>query len=71
MSEAYEPRMKTRYKRDIRSKLKEQFSYSNEMQIPRLEKIVIDIDLMRLSPDTDFRSHWDQHVFPDGFPLVR
>jgi large subunit ribosomal protein L5 len=45
MSEAqdYEPRMKTRYKRDIRSKLKDQFSYSNEMQIPKLDKIVINM----------------------------
>ncbi len=43
MSEAYEPRMKARYKRDIRGNLKNQFSYTNEMQIPRLDKIVINM----------------------------
>lgn len=40
---AYEPRMKTRYKSEIKARMKEQFSYTNEMQIPRLEKIVINM----------------------------
>ena len=39
----YEPRMKTRYKSEIKGRMKEQFSYTNEMQIPRLEKIVINM----------------------------
>ena len=46
MSEAngkYEPRMKTRYKTQVRAQLKEQFKYSNDMQIPTLEKIVINM----------------------------
>jgi large subunit ribosomal protein L5 len=39
----YEPRMKTRYKKEIRAKLKEQFGYTNEMQIPVVDKIVINM----------------------------
>jgi len=45
MSEAkdYEPRMKTRYRTDVRKKLREEFKYTNDMQIPRLDKIVINM----------------------------
>jgi large subunit ribosomal protein L5 len=45
MSEAatYTPRMKSRYRDEVRARLKQQFAYSNEMQIPRLEKIVINM----------------------------
>ncbi|MBI1249853.1 MAG: 50S ribosomal protein L5 [Alphaproteobacteria bacterium] len=45
MSDAqkYEPRMKTRYRADVRSKLKEQFGYTNDMQIPALDKVVINM----------------------------
>ncbi|MET0181507.1 MAG: 50S ribosomal protein L5 [Caulobacterales bacterium] len=39
----YEPRMKTRYKSEIRKLMKDQFSYTNEMQIPKLDKIVINM----------------------------
>ena len=39
----YEPRLKTRYREQIRGRLQEQFSYSNPMQIPRLEKVVLNM----------------------------
>jgi len=39
----YTPRFKALYKDKIRAALKEEFSYSNEMQIPRLDKIVLNI----------------------------
>lgn len=39
----YEPRMKTRYKTEIRAKLREEFKYTNDMQIPALDKIVINM----------------------------
>jgi len=42
-AQAYEPRMKTRYKTEVRKKLREEFKYTNEMQIPRLEKIVVNM----------------------------
>ena len=41
--QAYEPRLKTEYRERIRKTLKERFGYSNEMQIPKLEKIVINM----------------------------
>jgi large subunit ribosomal protein L5 len=39
----YTPRLKTLYKDTIRAALKEEFGYKNEMQIPKLEKIVLNI----------------------------
>ena len=39
----YTPRFKAIYRDKIRAALKEQFGYSNDMQIPRLEKIVLNI----------------------------
>ena len=40
---SYAPRFKALYRNRIRAALKEEFGYSNEMQIPRLEKIVLNI----------------------------
>ncbi len=39
----YTPRLKVEYRDTIRAKLKEEFGYTNEMQIPRLDKIVLNI----------------------------
>ncbi|MBT8417369.1 MAG: 50S ribosomal protein L5 [Silicimonas sp.] len=39
----YTPRLKTLYKDSIRAAMKEEFGYSNDMMIPRLEKIVLNI----------------------------
>ena len=41
--QAYEPRLKTEYRARIRAAMKEQFGYSNEMQIPKLDKIVLNM----------------------------
>ena len=41
--QAYEPRLKTEYRERIRARMKEQFGYTNEMQIPKLDKIVINM----------------------------
>ncbi len=44
MSESvYVPRMKARYNVSIRDKMAKQFGYKNPMQIPRLDKIVINM----------------------------
>jgi len=40
---SYTPRLKAQYKDTIRAALKEEFSYGNDMQIPRLDKIVLNI----------------------------
>ena len=39
----YTPRLKAHYKETVRAALKEEFSYKNDMQIPRLDKIVLNI----------------------------
>ena len=38
---SYQPRLKKEYKEKIMNSLKDEFSYSNIMEVPRLEKIVI------------------------------
>ena len=43
--QAYEPRLKTEYRARIRAAMKEQFGYSNEMQIPKLDKIVLNMGI--------------------------
>lgn len=42
-SATYTPRLKAAYKDTIRATLKEEFGYKNDMQIPRLDKIVLNI----------------------------
>ena len=39
----YTPRLKAHYTTVVRGALKEEFGYKNDMQIPRLEKIVLNI----------------------------
>jgi large subunit ribosomal protein L5 len=39
----YEPRLRTHYKEKVRGALKEEFGYKNDMQIPRLDKIVLNM----------------------------
>jgi len=39
----YTPRLKTSYVDTIRAAMKEEFGYKNDMQIPRLDKIVLNI----------------------------
>ena len=39
----YTPRLKATFADEIKAKLKEEFGYKNDMQIPRLDKIVLNI----------------------------
>ena len=41
MSDAYTPRMKTKYRDETVPRLREELGYGNVMQVPRLEKIVV------------------------------
>ncbi len=45
------PRMQQRYLSEAKAKLQEQFSYSNVMQVPRLEKIVINMGVGEAAGD--------------------
>ncbi|WP_102958513.1 50S ribosomal protein L5 [Mangrovicella endophytica] len=49
---AYEPRLKRVYREEVRSQLQEQFGYANEMQIPRLDKIVINMGVGEATGDS-------------------
>ena len=40
-AKTYVPRLKSKYKEEIRSNLKEKFQYKSVMQVPKLEKIAI------------------------------
>lgn len=48
----YTPRLKAEYKDRIRAALKEEYSYKNDMQIPRLEKIVLNMGIGEAVKDT-------------------
>ena len=45
MAKPYEPRLATVYREEIRAKMKEQFGYKNDMQIPKIEKVVLNMGL--------------------------
>lgn len=42
-TKSYEPRMKSLYRDTLREKMKSEFGYTNPMQIPKLDKIVINM----------------------------
>ena len=45
------PRLKTRYREEIAAALREQFSYSNPMQIPRVVKVVVNMGVGEAARD--------------------
>jgi large subunit ribosomal protein L5 len=49
---AYEPRMKKLYNENIRKALLEEFKYENEMQVPRLDKIVVNMGVGEATGDS-------------------
>ena len=40
---AYMPRLRAQFDKEIRGKLTEQFGYANVMQVPRLDKVVLNM----------------------------
>ncbi len=48
----YTPRLKAAFKATIRAALKEEFGYKNDMQIPRLDKIVLNMGVGEAVKDT-------------------
>lgn len=48
----YVPRLKAFYGETIRPALKEEFSYKNDMQIPRLDKIVLNMGIGEATSDS-------------------
>lgn len=45
MAKPYEPRLAAVYRDEVRAKMKEQFGYTSEMQVPRIEKIVLNMGI--------------------------
>jgi large subunit ribosomal protein L5 len=52
MSEAYTPHLRSKYNETIRNLMKEKFGYENPMQIPRLDKIVINMGVGEAAQDS-------------------
>ena len=52
MADKYEPRLKTLYNSTIRDAMREQFGYANVMQIPRVEKIVLNMGVGEATGDS-------------------
>ncbi|MDW6023778.1 50S ribosomal protein L5 [Mesorhizobium sp. BAC0120] len=48
----YTPRLKKVYQETIRKALRDQFKYDNEMQVPRLDKIVINMGIGESTADS-------------------
>ena len=48
----YTPRLKALYREQIRAALKDEFGYRNDMQIPRLDKIVLNMGVGEAVKDT-------------------
>ncbi|WP_108258674.1 50S ribosomal protein L5 [Mangrovicoccus ximenensis] len=48
----YTPRLKALYRNEVRAKLQEEFGYKNVMQIPRLDKIVLNMGVGEAVNDT-------------------
>ncbi|MEF2074462.1 50S ribosomal protein L5 [Consotaella aegiceratis] len=49
---AYEPRLKRYYRDTVRQQMKEKFGYANEMQIPRIDKIVVNMGVGESTGDS-------------------
>src|SRR5689334_920218 len=43
--QAYTPRLKAEYQERIRKVMRDQFGYTNEMQIPKLDKVVVNMGI--------------------------
>ena len=50
-AETFVPRMRQRYLAEVRAKLQTEFGYTNPMQVPKLEKIVINMGVGEAAAD--------------------
>ena len=54
MADKYKPRLQSVYEDKVRGQLKEQFGYKNDMQIPRIEKIVLNMGVGKAVDDKKY-----------------
>ena len=52
MSENYTPRLKTRYREEIKKTLNDEFNYDNVMQIPSVTKVVVNMGVGEAARDS-------------------
>ena len=69
---AYVPRLKTLYDATIRDKMKEEFGYKNDMMIPRLDKIVLNMGVGEAVGDSKKvkSAHGDMMKIAGQMPVV-
>lgn len=69
---AYTPRLKTHYVDNVRKALKEEFAYKNDMMIPKLDKIVLNMGVGEAVGDSKkIRSaHDDMMVIAGQKPVI-
>ena len=48
----YEPRMKARYRETVKAAMQERFSYDNAMQMPKIDKIVLNMGIGESTADS-------------------
>ena len=53
----YTPRLKALYSAEIKSSMKEEFGYKNDMMIPRLDKVVLNMGVGEATKDTKKVKH--------------
>ena len=68
----YVPRLKAKYSDEIRSVLKEKFAYKNEMMIPKLQKIVLNMGVGEAVGDSKKikSAHADLKIIAGQLPLI-
>ena len=49
-----QPRLKERYEKELKARMKEKFGYKNEFEIPKLEKIVLNMGVGEASQNRGF-----------------
>ena len=68
----YIPRLKLKYFKEIRGVLKEKFGYKNEMMIPKLQKIVLNMGVGEAVGDSKKikSAHADLNIIAGQLPLI-
>ena len=68
----YQPRLKSQYRDTIKAAMKEEFGYKNDMQIPRLDKIVLNMGVGEAVADSKkIRSaHADMALIAGQQPVI-
>ena len=69
---SYVPRLKEKYLNEIRTGLKEKFSYKNDMMIPKLQKIVLNMGVGEAVGDSKKikSAHADLRIISGQQPLI-